>query len=244
MSTDTITIARINQARRLLAEAKGLDEIKAVRDMAEAARLYARAAGLGQDAMNEAAEIKLRAERKAGEALAAMDKNRGGGFTHGKPTDSQAESVTEHPPTLADLDITPKQSMNWQAEATVPEPIFEAHIQTAKQNGDPLTTSGVVRLAREAQAKREIEETQAVIEAAGDDDGRLERARLKAAYSKAIHQAGDLVALNAEAVADTLTEDDRRLAQMNVERLSAWLTRFERALTRGIHLIEGGISHG
>ena len=35
-------------------------------DIAEAARTYARAAKLGLEAANHAAEVKLRAERKAG----------------------------------------------------------------------------------------------------------------------------------------------------------------------------------
>jgi hypothetical protein len=29
------------------------------------------------------------------------------------------------------MGITPKQSMNWQAEASVPEPVFEDHIAEA-----------------------------------------------------------------------------------------------------------------
>jgi len=67
----------------------------------------ARAAGLGQAAMNEAAEIKLRAERKAGEALAEMDKAKGG---RPEKTDSVRASVSDPLPRLADIGIKPKQS--------------------------------------------------------------------------------------------------------------------------------------
>jgi hypothetical protein len=42
----------------LLAEARNIDEVKAVVD--EAARLYARQARLGLEAQNDAAELRLR----------------------------------------------------------------------------------------------------------------------------------------------------------------------------------------
>jgi len=132
----------------MLAECKGLDDIRAVRDMAEAARLYARAAGLGQEAMNEAAENKLRAERKDGEVLAEMDKNRGG-WNARESCDTDAVSQASPPPRLADLGITPNQSMHWQTEATVPEPEFERWVDERKDDGEPLSTAGLVRRARE-----------------------------------------------------------------------------------------------
>ena len=63
------SIERLSTARQALIEARSLDDILQIRDIAEAARTYARAAKLGLDSQNEAAEIKLRAERKAGEIL-------------------------------------------------------------------------------------------------------------------------------------------------------------------------------
>lgn len=142
--SDTGAIAQIGRARQFLAEAKDLTDIKAVRDMAEAARLYARAAGLGQDAMNEAAEVKLRAERKAGEALVLRDRPP----TGPTPELGSSSEPNSRPPTLDELGITKKQSMNWQTEASVPEPVFEEHIAETKAAGEPLTTAGIVRLAR------------------------------------------------------------------------------------------------
>jgi len=58
-----------DQARQALAHAKTLDEVKDIRDKAEALRLYTKQAGEGLEMQNWCAEIKLRAERRAGELL-------------------------------------------------------------------------------------------------------------------------------------------------------------------------------
>ncbi len=71
-------LARLETARRLLAEVRRVDDAKAIHDFAEAARVYARQARLGLEAQNDAAEIKLRAERRLGELLAARPKQDGG----------------------------------------------------------------------------------------------------------------------------------------------------------------------
>ena len=71
-------LARLETTRQLLAEVRNLDDARAIHDVAEAARVYARQARLGLEAQNDAAEIKLRAERRLGELLAEQDKHRGG----------------------------------------------------------------------------------------------------------------------------------------------------------------------
>ena len=64
-----------------------MDEVKAIHDVAEAARIYARQARLGLEAQNDAAEIRLRAERKLGELLADMDKHPGGNVNRSQRCD-------------------------------------------------------------------------------------------------------------------------------------------------------------
>ena len=81
--------------------------------------------GAGLDMQDQCAEIKLRAERRAGEMLAEMDKNKG----------AQGVGVPSHDvtaPTLADLGLSKMQSSRWQAEATVPEELFERHVAETK----------------------------------------------------------------------------------------------------------------
>ena len=85
-------LARLETARRLLAEVRSVDDAKAIHDFAEAARVYARQARLGLEAQNDAAEIRLRAERKLGELLAALPKQDGG-----DPARARSQAATRGP---------------------------------------------------------------------------------------------------------------------------------------------------
>ena len=55
-----------------------MDEVKGIRDQAEALRRYARKGGESLQLQNDIAAIKLRAERKAGTLLADMGPQHGG----------------------------------------------------------------------------------------------------------------------------------------------------------------------
>jgi N6-adenosine-specific RNA methylase IME4 len=131
-------LENVTEAKRLLAKATDLDDVLNIRDQAEAARVYCKAAGAGLEAQNLAAEVKIRAERKAGECLAAMD-GKGG---HGG---SRKSSCTMK---LEDLGITKTQSSRWQQEASVPEEQFEEWVADTKDTAKELTSAGLQRLGR------------------------------------------------------------------------------------------------
>src|SRR6266542_3120338 len=88
-------LARLELARRLLAEVRSVDEVKSIHDLAEAARVYARQARLGLEAQNDSAEIKLRAERRLGELLATLPKQDGGDAAR-----ARSQAATEVHPVL------------------------------------------------------------------------------------------------------------------------------------------------
>jgi N6-adenosine-specific RNA methylase IME4 len=139
-------LTRYEAARRALAEAHAVDEVKDIRDKALALEAYASQAR-DSEMQRWAAEIKLRAERRAGELLSEMKEN---GERHSGHGDQIAESSQSTPlPTLADLNITGQQSSDWQAIAALPEEKFEAAIAS------PLvvTTKQLAREAREARRR-------------------------------------------------------------------------------------------
>lgn len=134
----------LTQAHRAIAEARGLGDIKDIRDKAEAARKYAQSAGMGLDIQNHAAEVKLLAERKAGELLAQLQ-------LHGGDRKSQK---AEDRAKLEDIGITKDQSSRWQLTAAVPERDFERYIAETKVSRGEVTTAGLLRIAREVVAKK------------------------------------------------------------------------------------------
>ena len=142
-------------ARRELELARTVDEVKSIRDRAEAMRLYCKQARHSLEMQNQCAEIKLRAERRAGEMLSETEKNQGGrterkfNLPHGDRTGNI--------PTLSDLGITRNQSSRWQKLSEIPENSFEDYIETTKSKEDELTTAGALNLARELDKQKKIQ---------------------------------------------------------------------------------------
>jgi 16S rRNA G966 N2-methylase RsmD len=150
-----ISLTLFDKARQALTEAHSIDEVKDVRDKAEALRIYMKQAGESLQMQNDVAEIKLRAERRAGELLQDMER--------AKPQDTLARGNTvlpreERPPTLADLGLSKMQSHRWQTIASMPEDAFEAHIAKTKTRNVELTTASVLRLAKDLVRKEKQQE--------------------------------------------------------------------------------------
>ena len=135
------SIVKLDQATQMLAEISTVDDAKDLVDLAEAARVYAKQVDLGLEAQNHAAEIKLRAQRKAGELLDDMDKNKGAA-TEGWKTRSQPST------TLDDIGITKNQSSQWQQIADMPDVDFEDYIEQTREKDEEITTAGIVREAK------------------------------------------------------------------------------------------------
>lgn len=139
MATETTTLARISQAKLALVSAKNLDDVLRIRDQAEALRIYIKAASDSLEAANSAAEIKLRAERRAGELLAGMEKCVGGRPTKTPDTMSGVS--------MESFGVSYKQSSRWQKEAKVDEDVFEGYIRECNDEQREVTQAGLLKLA-------------------------------------------------------------------------------------------------
>lgn len=119
-------LVRYEAAKAALAECRRIDEAKDLRDRAEAMRHYARQA---RDVQLEidAWEIRVRAERRLGEMIAAQ-KETIGLHRGGRPkTGSAPEPVSV--PTLAEAGIDKKLSAAAQKVASISEQAFEAMVE-------------------------------------------------------------------------------------------------------------------
>ena len=153
----TNPLAKLDKATHMLAEAKTLDEIKNIMDVAEAARTYARAAKLGLQAYNHAAEIKVRAERNAGEFLKRLERGTGKNNQYSKVKNSNVESFTsEYSDVLKENAIPTTSAYRWQQLADMPELVFEKHLEDSVGE-KPITTSGVLKELKTSQRKQERE---------------------------------------------------------------------------------------
>lgn len=232
--SETGAIAQISRARQFLAQAKDLTDIKAVRDMAEAARQYARARDLGLHAMNEAAEIKLEAERKGGQVLAEMKKHPGG-----QPSKNHSSETSGSPQKIEDLGITHDQSSQWQAMAAVSEPDFKAIVEETKAAEKPLTTKAVVREGRKRQraataarrnSPRKHEPEQVV------NVQRIEDAHLAADFTKWLAYTTRISALSPERVFECLTLAEVERVTDSLDHFVRWAESFRAVREAGPRL--------
>ncbi len=146
---ETSALVQFDKARQALALARSVDEVKLVRDQAEALRLYVRQQGESLEMQNDVAEIKLRAERRAGELLAEIPR------AQGKRTDMTSVQLgpKSFEQVLAENDIAQTTAKRWQTEATVPEEVFEQHVAEVKRNGEELTSAGLYRLGQKLNGR-------------------------------------------------------------------------------------------
>ena len=142
----------VERARAALVEVETVEEAIRVAGLAESVRYAARQAKAGMEAENAAAEVRLRAERRAGELLAEMPKQTGGDAMRARSHDA-----TEVPPKLADIGVTKSQSSRYQHVAAVPEEIFQGYIDSKKQRSEEITTAELLRQAREARLHAPVE---------------------------------------------------------------------------------------
>lgn len=129
-------LIRYNAMCSAIDAAYEIDEVKDIRDQAVALEAYAKQAK-NTEAERRACEVRLRAERKAGQLLAKMEKARPRGSNQHKVKDRSPDATGP----LLDLGISKNQSSNWQKLGAIPQSDFDLALQQA----DKPTTTGIIR---------------------------------------------------------------------------------------------------
>jgi N6-adenosine-specific RNA methylase IME4 len=146
---DTSDLALYTKACQALAEAKTVDEVKGIRDKASAMRVYAQQAKNRQLEV-DAAEIRMRAERRLGEML-RQQKETTGLNPGGRPTKTGANKEPVYAPPLADAGIDKKLSARAQKMAAVPEDKFEGMLDEWRDRVEKENERVTTNLLREGE---------------------------------------------------------------------------------------------
>lgn len=136
-----------DQLKRDLEQSFSIEEVKDIRDKAESLRQYAKMAGESLIFQNYCAELKIRAERKAGELLGNTVFTKGGDrksedFKNQRLHDETVDSVN-----LSDFGISKIQSFRWKLIASLDEDEFEKHLGLIKSKNKELTSREFLVLA-------------------------------------------------------------------------------------------------
>lgn len=142
ITKETAALQKLDIARKALIEAKTLQEIKHVLDLATVAEIYAKQIGLADEDIKYAKDIKIEAERKLGSILDSMEKNKGAA------TKTNAVDGVDRVKTLKELGISKDLSADAQKIAKLDEDIFE------DVKSQDLNKTEILQLAKEPKEKQ------------------------------------------------------------------------------------------
>jgi N6-adenosine-specific RNA methylase IME4 len=147
----SVVLARYDAACRALAAAHRVDEVKTIRDKAVAMQAYAKQAK-DTTLITQATEIRMRAERRAGELLIEMAElgERDSGKGNRNPV-LKSQAAT---PKLSDLGISKTQSSRWQELARISDDTFEAKVTSASKRAYDGSAHRFIKEAKIEKAKR------------------------------------------------------------------------------------------
>ena len=144
-------LVRWDAMKTAVAECHSVDEITQIRNQAEAYRYALKQAKESPEVIRKAEEIKLRAERRAGELLKETPREQG---KRNDTTLSQGDTKLND--VLIQNNITRQTVSKWQKIADIPEEKFENFISVQNE----LSTAGILNYKKTLNREKRIEETE------------------------------------------------------------------------------------
>jgi N6-adenosine-specific RNA methylase IME4 len=139
----------LTDAAAKVAEASTIDEVKQIRDAAEAARGQSKKIDLTEDITVDAAAIKVQATRQLGKLLKATELAKGAPGNQYTGKEVVRSQAATGPIRLRDLGITKSESSRAQQVASLPAKTFEKYVKECIESRHEPTTAGLLRLAKQ-----------------------------------------------------------------------------------------------
>ena len=136
------SLANISKARRALESAASLDDILKIRDQAKTLETLIKTRHESLEAQNQAAEIKVRAERKAGELISKMEKGKTG------PKDNYQTEKQFKSDQLEAIGVSNAQAYRMGTIAKIPDEQVEGLVnaQKATEEQREITSAELQRI--------------------------------------------------------------------------------------------------
>jgi hypothetical protein len=220
------TLALIAAARRSLAEARTLPDIRRVMEaasvaedagrraakLAEAQRMAADGVEAANQAANDAAAVRMEAQARAGELLREMAE---------RGDRKRAGETYQAGTSLADLGVTRNESSRWQRVAEVPEQVRQEYVEETKAAGGEVSTADLLR--REAAAARPSPARRSIDHVAIGAEARKNALKV---YRELLSLAG----FRPESLVSALDDRQKKHLLRTLDQLSAWLEDVRREL--------------
>ena len=233
----TTNLTKYDAARNALQIAVTVDEVKDIRDKSEAMAAYARQAK-DTELLKWATEIKVRAERRAGQLLAEMPKATG---AKGVGPIAVASCDRNQPPTLSDIGVTKSDSSRWQKLASISDEQFESAVASAKDKAGEVTTAAMMRAAKtdeeqnpEKQPAKEAKPKPKLISEERAAEITAENTELRERIAEIARDAQEAIEDNSQMAAIFEADDRLAAAMAEIKRLKAEVVSLKEQLAGAI----------
>lgn len=127
-------LVRYDAMCRAISECHSVDEVQDLHNKALALELYARQAK-NTDAERKACEVRLRAERRAGDLYADMERSptANGGDVKSESARSDCAPISEYRAALDRTGVSERTAQRWQQLASVDERVFEEALRAPEK---------------------------------------------------------------------------------------------------------------
>jgi hypothetical protein len=146
---DLVIKNQLDRARTILTNPQSFEQVKGIADMASGLHKALKNVRNKEAAYYDAFEIMVLSYITIGKELAGMEKAHGARPPDGVPEGNPVA-------TLSDLNISKKQSFEWQTMALVPWERVEQYIAGNKQEEEPVTKIDIINMGKSYKTEDQL----------------------------------------------------------------------------------------